>query len=149
MYNNMLVHMLTARQKSFVNYYVSCRNGAEAARRAGYSEKTARQIATETLSKPYIQVVLAEKEAELSRLADIDKNRVISEVIAGIELARQQANPGSVIAGWVQIGKMLGVYAPEVQSVVPSTESAAQRAKLESMSDEQLIAIIEGNQLIN
>ena len=53
--------MLTTRQAAFVDHYVVCRNGAEAARRAGYSEKTARQIATENLSKPDLQAALAEK----------------------------------------------------------------------------------------
>lgn len=33
---------MTDRQKRFAEYYASCGNSAEAARRAGYSEKTAR-----------------------------------------------------------------------------------------------------------
>jgi phage terminase small subunit len=136
--------MLSARQKSFTDHYVTCRNGAEAARRAGYAEPSARITASRLLTNNNIQVALAEKEAELKRLADIDKSRVISEVIAGVELARQQANPGSVIAGWVHIGKMLGVYAPEVRGVGLSAENAELQAKFEGMTDEQLLAIIEG-----
>jgi len=136
--------MLTARQKAFVDHFVTCRNGAEAARRAGYSEKTARQIATETLSKPYIQAALAEKEAELKRRMDISKATVIGELRAAIGVAEGKMDAGSMIRAWCEIAKMLGLYAPEVKNVVLSAESDAQRAKFESMTDEQLLAIAEG-----
>lgn len=52
---------LTPRQQLFVAEYLIDGNGARAARSAGYSEKTARQIATENLSKPYIQSAIAAK----------------------------------------------------------------------------------------
>lgn len=51
---------LTAREEKFVEEYLKCRNGAEAARRAGYSKRSARSIANENLTKPDI---LAEIEA--------------------------------------------------------------------------------------
>lgn len=36
---------LTEKQKRFIDFYIETGNGAEAARRAGYSEKVARQSA--------------------------------------------------------------------------------------------------------
>lgn len=45
---------LTARQKKFIAEYVQCLNASEAARRAGYSEKTAYSIGSENLRKPEI-----------------------------------------------------------------------------------------------
>lgn len=50
---------LTARQRAFVAAYLDCLNATEAARRAKYSKKTARQIATENLSKPAIAEAIA------------------------------------------------------------------------------------------
>jgi phage terminase small subunit len=47
--------ILTAKEKEFCLQYSICRNGMEAARRAGYSEKTLQVIASENLSKPIIQ----------------------------------------------------------------------------------------------
>ncbi len=46
---------LTAKQEMFVNMYFECGlNATAAAKQAGYSEKTARQIGSENLSKPDI-----------------------------------------------------------------------------------------------
>lgn len=66
---------LTEKQKRFCDEYLIDLNATQAAIRAGYSEKTARQTATENLSKPYIREYIdkrmAEKEAEL--IADQDE----------------------------------------------------------------------------
>ena len=52
---------LTPKQKAFADYYIECGNATEAAKRAGYSEGSARQIGTENLSKPSISAYIAEK----------------------------------------------------------------------------------------
>lgn len=66
---------MTAKQKRFCDEYLIDLNATQAAIRAGYSEKTARQMGTENLSKPaiseYIQKRMAEKEKEL--IADQDE----------------------------------------------------------------------------
>ena len=46
---------LTKKQEVFVSEYLSCFNGAEAARRAGYSESRARITASELLADSNIQ----------------------------------------------------------------------------------------------
>ena len=60
---------LTAKQQRFCDEYLIDLNATQAAIRAGYSEKTARQIGTENLSKPsikeYIDGRMAEMEASL------------------------------------------------------------------------------------
>ncbi len=56
---------LTAKQRMFVAYYLDCFNATEAARRAGYSEKTAYSIGSENLRKPEI---LAEIERQLDQI---------------------------------------------------------------------------------
>lgn len=57
---------LSPKQEEFVIEYLKCRNAAEAARRAGYSQKTARFIGAENLTKPNI---LAEIEARTAEKA--------------------------------------------------------------------------------
>jgi len=60
---------LTPKQKRFCDEYLIDLNATQAAIRAGYSERTAKQMGTENLSKPaikaYIEERMAEKEAEL------------------------------------------------------------------------------------
>lgn len=60
---------LTTKQKRFCDEYLIDLNATQAAIRAGYSEKSAKVIAAENLSKPnlkeHIEKRLAEKESEL------------------------------------------------------------------------------------
>ena len=61
---------LTAKQRLFIDYYLQCFNAAEAARRAGYSPKTAKQIGQENLSKPDLQAEIQERLNEVHMSAD-------------------------------------------------------------------------------
>ncbi len=63
---------MSERQKAFSDYYIETLNQTEAAKRAGYSEKTARSIGSENLTKPNI------KEYIDLRLAQMEEARVAS-----------------------------------------------------------------------
>lgn len=136
--------MLTPRQNAFVDHYVTCRNGAEAARRAGYAEPSARITASRLLTKDNIKTALAAAKADLKRKLNIDKKHVVVELLESVNVARQQLKPGEMIRGWVEIAKMLGHYTPEIVKVAVSAENAALRANYEALSNEELIAIAEG-----
>ena len=66
---------LTPKQKKFCEYYIQTGNAAEAARQAGYSEKTAYSIGAENLTKPDISQYIAERMAarEKNLVADSDE----------------------------------------------------------------------------
>jgi len=71
---------LTVKQQRFVKEYLIDLNAAGAARRAGYSKRTARQMGTENLSKPYIRAIIdAEIEARKVRLS-VKADQVIQEL---------------------------------------------------------------------
>ena len=61
---------LTEKQRRFVDYYVETGNASEAARRAGYSEKTAGWIGQENLQKPTIKAAID------ARLKDLEDKRI-------------------------------------------------------------------------
>jgi phage terminase small subunit len=63
---------LTPKQRAFCDYYISTGNATEAAVKAGYSEKTARKIGHENLTKLDIKKYIDEKMEEMSssRIAD-------------------------------------------------------------------------------
>lgn len=66
---------LTPKQKAFADEYLKCGNATEAARKAGYSEKSARQIAVENLTKPSISEYIAERQKQVddARIADVSE----------------------------------------------------------------------------
>ncbi len=71
----MIVAKLTAKQQRFCDEYLIDLNATQAAIRAGYSEKTAKQIAQQNLTKldlkKYIEKRMEEKEKDL--IADQDE----------------------------------------------------------------------------
>ena len=79
---------LTERQKMFCKEYIVDINAKQACIRAGYSEKTAKQIGSENLSKPYLQEEIArlmksrEERVKLTAdkvLEDIERVRTLAE----------------------------------------------------------------------
>ena len=135
---------LTPRRVKFISEYAACGNATEAARLAGYSVKTARQIATENLSKPAIQQALQARGQATAQQLELTRQDVIQALQGAIALAREQKNPAAMIAGWKEIAKMCGFYAPERVTVELSAESRVRRTRYEAMDDEALFQIAMG-----
>lgn len=132
---------LTPKQKVFVAEYVVCRNGAEAARRAKYSEKTARQMAAENLTKPVIQAAIEAKQRDLAQEYELDKRGVITELLDAVAVAKNNLDAGNMIRAWLEIAKILGINTPEIQKIEIKAGNEALRAQYEAMSDDQLLSI--------
>ena len=61
---------LSAKQRAFIDEYLQCWNASEAARRAGYSERSAGAIGHENLKKPEIKAEIERRVADLAMSAD-------------------------------------------------------------------------------
>ncbi|GHE34826.1 terminase small subunit [Sphingobacterium griseoflavum] len=70
---------LTDKQQRFVDEYMVDLNATQAAIRAGYSPDTARQMASENLSKPDIQEAIQIKKQKISEATGITAERVLAE----------------------------------------------------------------------
>ena len=64
---------LTPKQKAFADEYLISGNVTEAAKKAGYSGKTAAVIGNENLKKPNVLEYIAERQKQIddSRIADV------------------------------------------------------------------------------
>lgn len=71
---------LTPKQKAFCEEYIIDLNGKQAAIRAGYSPKTAVEIATENLCKPHVASYLEQLKKERSDCTKIDANYVLNRL---------------------------------------------------------------------
>ncbi|MEE8132139.1 MAG: terminase small subunit [Nitrososphaerales archaeon] len=71
---------LTVKQEAFCREYLIDLNGAQACIRAGYSEKTARQIATEMLSKLHIQDYMSSLMQKREKRTEVTSDRVVKEL---------------------------------------------------------------------
>ena len=135
---------LTPKQQAFVDEYFICRNGAEAARKAKYKERSARQIASENMTKPAVLAALAEKQAEMSNKLELDRIAVIGGIFEGIAKAREKNDPSGIIKGWLAVSSLMGFDKPDVpKSLVLSTSNLALEARFSEMSDAELLAFSE------
>ncbi len=73
---------LTPKQQRFVEEYLVDLNATQAAKRAGYSPRTAHKIGTENLHKPVIAAAIAEARAVVSERTQITVDRVLEEYAA-------------------------------------------------------------------
>lgn len=72
--------MLTTKMIRFCEEYLKDLNGANAARRAGYSKKTANSIAFENLQKPEIKEKIRELQEELQIQTGVTAKMVVEEL---------------------------------------------------------------------
>lgn len=106
---------LTERQRRFVDEYMACGNGAEAARRAGYSEGIARVQASENLTKPNVKAEIERRRQEMSEDSEERRAKWIARWEALGETAEKDADRLRAIEG---LFKAEGWLAPEKSEVV-------------------------------
>jgi phage terminase small subunit len=83
---------LSPRQKKFCREYIKDFNGAQAATRAGYSEKTGRIQASQLLTNPNIQAYVAELTKKATQKAELTVESVLAD-IAAIKARCMRAEP--------------------------------------------------------
>ena len=71
---------LTAKQRKFIEEYLIDLNATQAAIRAGYSKKTAKQMGAENLSKPDIQEEIKKRTQSVTEKAGLTQERVLLEI---------------------------------------------------------------------
>jgi phage terminase small subunit len=70
---------LTEKQKAFCREYIlNGWNGTKAAIKAGYSFKTAKVIANENLTKPYLNDYIKELRGDIETLTGINKEKILT-----------------------------------------------------------------------
>lgn len=71
---------LTPKQQRFVEEYLIDLNATKAAIRAGYSEKTAKEIGSENLAKPNIAKAIQEAQNKRAERTEITQDMVLQEL---------------------------------------------------------------------
>lgn len=102
---------LTEKQKRFIDYYIETANATESARKAGYSEKTAKNIGAENLTKLNFFIQERLKSKENSRIASQEEVlEFFSEMLRG-----KNQDPKDRIKCAELLGKVHGVFKERVE----------------------------------
>ena len=95
-----ITQKLTLKQQRFVDEYIISGNATQAAIKAGYSKKTAKQMGTENLAKPIIKAELDRRNAEIQSAKTMDMQEVMERLAAmgrGETTEETVTNKGEVI----------------------------------------------------
>lgn len=135
---------LTDKQKAFVQFWAQGESITSASLRAGYNDSAS--VAYRLVRMPNVLALKAKYEAEWEATGAMSRQKVMDGMLESIEMAKLMSEPSSMIAGWREIGKICGYYAPvEVKMKVDVTGNIV-LDKMNSLSDAELLKIItEGN----
>lgn len=119
---------LTLKQRKFTAEYLKTGNGTKAAIKAGYSKKSAQEIASENLSKPIIQEAVASAAQKLGidpefvlgrlkQISDFNSRETVKTVVKGnIEIQEEQMiDANAAIRSTELLGKHLGIFSEKLE----------------------------------
>lgn len=132
--------VLTEKQEALKEALLDGKTQAEAATIAGYSPNSEPGM----LLTPTVKEHLARARQELSDACQIRRVDIIEGIQDAIMLARAVEDPASMIRGFSEMAKILGLYAPEVKKVEVSVSQRRLQSKFVAMPDEDLLAMAEG-----
>lgn len=102
---------ITKKQKDFVRAYLkNGHNATAAAREAGYSSKTAKQIAAENLTKPYLKEILVEEAKKNEERYLVTQDSLAREIRDLIIRSRLENNLNAEYKGLELLGKLCGLF---------------------------------------
>ena len=104
---------LSHRQATFVQEYVKTGNGKVAARKAGYSGKSARQTATRVLTYPRIQVELTRLQDDLAEKCQIERETLVRMFLNAYHRAESAHD---MIVAARELGRLCGLYPDQRRS---------------------------------
>ena len=106
---------LTPKQQRFVEEYLIDLNATQAAIRAGYSEKTAKEIGSENLTKPNIAKAIAEAQEKLSNKAQVTVEMVVQGLLNEAKDLSEGSTQSARVSAWAHLGKHLGMFKDKVE----------------------------------
>ncbi len=93
-----------------MNEFLVDMNATNAAVRAGYSPKTAKSQASRLLTIVNVKYEIQIRQKEDEKRLKIDREKVLNDLSAAIELAKNNCDPMAMILAASEINKMMGYY---------------------------------------
>lgn len=111
---------LTPKQQRFVEEYLINLNATQAAIRAGYSEKTAKEIGSENLTKPSIAKAIAEAQEKLSNKAQVTVEMIVQGLLNEAKDLSEGSTQSARVSAWAHLGKHLGMFKDKIEHTGPN-----------------------------
>ena len=99
---------LTAKQDKFISEYLIDHNATQAAKRAGYSEKTAKEQGSQNLTKLHIQKAIEAAHIEAAQRNEITVDVISAGHMAAYEIAKELKQPGPMTNAMKNLSELHG-----------------------------------------
>ena len=134
---------LTEKMKRFVLAWAEGDTIPNACARAGYADDG---LGYRLARMPNVLALKAQHEARYEESVQMTRKKVMDGMLESIEMAKLMSEPASMIAGWREIGKICGYYAPVEHKVKVDVSGNVVHQRLSGMSDADLLEMIaKGN----
>ncbi|MCG0772129.1 putative terminase small subunit [Lactiplantibacillus plantarum] len=121
---------LTPKQQRFADEYIKSGNAADAARKAGYSKRSARSVGQENLTKPDIKQYIDERMAEIASKRIMDATEAV-ELLTSIARGEEKE---TVISSTPE-----GVYESQKEADLKTRISAVKEILKRYPGDDKLV----------
>jgi len=106
---------LNARQKQFAIEYARLGNAAQAARNAGYSEKTARERGRVLLTYVDVKQAIADEKAKQAKKNDVTVEELVNMHREAYRIATEVKAPNAMTAAAQNLAKLMGLITDKGQ----------------------------------
>lgn len=114
---------LTDRQQRFVLEYLLDLNATQAAKRAGYSARRARQEGSRLLGRPDVQAAILDAKRARAERAELDADWVLKNLVAEALDRGEGSTHGGRVRALELLGKHLGIFEDRCRVVTGSEPS--------------------------
>lgn len=132
---------MTDKQKLFLDGLLRGVPQTIAARSAGYAKPNVEAV--RQLKNPKMQEALQVLHRKYEVASKMTRKKVMDGMLEAIEIAKTQSEPGVMVAGWREIGRMCGYYAPDKKVIDVNITAKRAVDKLEMLTDAELLEMVE------
>ena len=101
---------LTPKQARFVEEYLIDLNATAAAKRAGYSAKTAEQQGYQLLQKTLVQQAIQNAQQARSERTEVTQDQVIRGLQKEATFEGEGTSHSARVSAWAHLGRHLGIF---------------------------------------
>lgn len=132
---------LTEKQKLFTKFWAQGESILSASAKAGYNDSGT--YAYRLVQQPNVLALKSKYEAEYRESVMMDRQQVMEGLKESIDMAKLMSEPATMIAGWREIGKLCGFYAPVEQKIKIDVSGDVTMRTLNQLSDAELLELIQ------
>lgn len=132
---------LTEKARTFVRLWASGETILSASYKAGYADNGT--YAYRIARLPHVVAEYEREKKAYEEASQMTRKRVMDGLLEAIEMAKMMSEAGNMIAGWREVAKMCGYYAPVEKKITVDSTGNAIAERLNRLSDAELLRLIQ------